>query len=151
MRPALRSLLACLLLATMPASWADDEQDTRRKLSALGSELKQLRKLGEEFRQERSELQRELRQAETSIGKLNRQIRGINRELRTQQRELRELQQRRGELQQQRQQQQHRHGDAARNVGARPVVSVHDHDEADDQRRPEQEQPDLDGHRIPVQ
>ncbi len=105
-RHSLLALIASLLLLVSAATLADDEAQQRQQLQQLNTDMQQLRKLLENFKGKRSDLQTSLQKSEVTIGSLQKKIRGIQRQLKTQQRELGNLQQQRNTLKSSKQEQQ---------------------------------------------
>ena len=102
------SLLRSLLLAwltTLPLAWlmfsplalADQQQD-QQKLQQLDREMSSLRRVLGDFKNQRSQLQNELKQSEVSIGSIQRRVRSLTQQLQTEQRQLKTLRQQRQQL-----------------------------------------------------
>lgn len=91
----------CLCLCALSGGQvqADDADQKREQLHKLEKEMVELRKLLDEFKSQRSDLQNALRKSEIDIGKIQNQVRKIQEQLEKEQSELKSLQKQRGELQ----------------------------------------------------
>ena len=94
------TVLFSTVLMPMPAqAQADDEAQKRQQLKQLNAEMRQLNKLLNRFKGQRSELQTALQKSEVDIGAIQNKVRKIQRQLAHEQRELKDLQQQRSGLQ----------------------------------------------------
>lgn len=100
-----RVLWLILLTLALPGVAADDERATRAQLDKLRSEMAELSRLLQNFKDERSKLQNSLRSSEVEIGEIQKRMRAIQKQLQQQQKELQELETKRDDLQASRQHQ----------------------------------------------
>lgn len=90
-------LFSCCTLCSVNL-YADSEQQQREQLQQLNREMAELRKLLDDFKSQRSDLQNSLQKSEVDIGKIQNQIRKIQQQLDKEQGELKTLQNQREKL-----------------------------------------------------